>query len=265
MNNKNIPVIILCGGKGTRLREETTIIPKPLVRIGDKPILWHIMKNYSTYGLKNFILPVGYKGEKIKEYFYQYPIINNDFTISVKGGVTSVELRNRILEDWKITIVDTGLETQTGARIRKLEKYISESVFMVTYGDGVADINIKKLLNLHRKEGRIGTVTGVKPPARFGKLVTEGNRVKSFVEKGQVKSEYIDGGFFVFNKELFEWLGDGESLSLERDVLPKLAQKKQLSVFKHDGYWQCMDTLRDVLLLEKEWNSGKAPWKVWSK
>lgn len=263
IDKNKISVVILCGGKGTRLHEETTVIPKPLVKIGLKPILWHIMKIYSAYGFNNFILPIGYKGEKIKEYFTQYHILNSDFTVAINNNSVDIKFENKTKEKWKVTIIDTGIEAQSGARIKRIEKFILGDTFMVTYGDGVADININQLLAFHFKQKRIGTVSGVRPPVRFGNLIAKGNIVEEFKGKIQVKSTYIDGGFFVFNKRIFKYFKSGDSLSLEKDVLPLITVKKQLSVFKHDGYWQCMDTIRDVEFLEAEWKTGQAKWKVW--
>lgn len=235
-----IPVIILCGGRGTRLKEKTEIIPKPLVKIGGKPILWHIMKIYQTYGFSKFLLPIGYKGEKIKKYF------NNN---------------NR--EDWQVEIVDTGLDTETGTRLKKMEEFINAPLFMLTYGDGVADVNLDKLLFVHRSQGKLATVTGVRPPARFGELQIEGSMVVSFQEKPQASRGYINGGFFVMKRDVFRYIPINQNVSLEGNVLPVLAQNKQLSVFCHNGYWQCMDTLRDVEFLNQEWDEGRAAWKIW--
>lgn len=248
MENENIdksqiPVVILCGGKGTRLKEETEVIPKPLVKVGGKPILWHIMKIYRAYGFTKFILPVGYKGKKIKEYFH------ND---------------NPNLDDWQVTVVDTGLDTMTGARLKKIEKFITTPLFMLTYGDGVANVNLDELLSLHLNQGKLVTVTGVRPPARFGELEIDGVGVVSFQEKPQTKTGYINGGFFVMKKDIFKLLPDEETLSLEGGVLPKIAKQGEVVAFRHDGYWQCMDTLRDVEFLNEEWEGGRAFWKIWS-
>lgn len=259
-----IPIVILCGGRGTRLKEETEVIPKPLVKIGDKPVLWHIMKIYKTYGFSKFILPVGYKGEKIKEYFYNYPVFQNDFTIKLCDfSKKEINLHNPKVDDWEVTIVDTGLEAMTGARLKKLERFINTDLFMLTYGDGVSNVDLDQLLNYHLEKGKMATVTGVRPPARFGELKIDGDNVASFQEKPQVATGFINGGFFVMKKDIFKSLPDKEGLSLEGDVLPQIAAKGELSVFRHDGYWQCMDTLRDVEFLNEEWREGKAPWKIW--
>lgn len=243
VNKNEIPVVILCGGKGTRLREKTQIIPKPLVKIGAKPILWHIMKIYSAYGFNNFILPIGYKGEIIKEYFYKY--------------------QNLPRKKWSITIVDTGQEAMTGARIKRIEKFINNDIFMLTYGDGVAGIDLNRLLSHHLRYNKIATVTAVRPPARFGELLIKSGVATGFHEKPQTSHSYINGGFFVLNKKIFKFLDNRENLSFEYDVLEKLAKDKELAAFCHNGYWQCMDTLRDVETLNKEWQGGSAPWKTW--
>lgn len=257
--SENIKVVILCGGMGTRLREETEYRPKPMIEIGGKPILWHIMKNYSHYGFKDFVLCLGYKGEMIKEYFYNYEILNNDFTIEL--GKHKVQLHNSHDEfGWKITMIDTGEKALKGARLKRIEKYIDSDTFMVTYGDGVANINIPDLLKFHNNHGKIATLTGVKPPSRFGTLSIKGNSVKSFIEKPQAIEGLINGGFFVFNKTLFNYLTDDDLCDLEIGTLDKLAEEKELMVYKHLGEWMCMDTVRDMDYLNKLWSSGKAFW-----
>jgi glucose-1-phosphate cytidylyltransferase len=256
---KNIKVVIFCGGLGTRMKEETEYRPKPMVEIGGKPILWHIMKTYSHYGFKDFILCLGYKGEMIKEYFYNYEILNNDFTIEL--GKHKVQLHDSHAEfGWKITLIDTGENALKGARLKRIEKYIDSDTFMVTYGDGIANINISNLLKFHNNHGKIATLTGVKPPSRFGTLSIEGNSVKSFIEKPQAIEGLINGGFFVFNKTLFNYLTDDDSCDLEIGTLDKLAEEKELMVYKHLREWMCMDTVRDMDYLNKLWSSGKAFW-----
>ncbi|RMH54463.1 MAG: glucose-1-phosphate cytidylyltransferase [Candidatus Hydrogenedentota bacterium] len=257
-------VVILCGGKGTRLREETEIKPKPMVKIGGKPILWHIMKIYSHYGFREFILCLGYKGEIIKEYFYNYNILNNDFTIDLGSG--GIELHNG--EDvgrWKITMVDTGIDAMTGARVKRIEKYIDSDTFLLTYGDGVTDLNIRETVAFHRRHGKIGTVTGVFPPSRYGELAIQEDEVISFSEKPKEYKTSINGGFFVFNKRIFEYLGEEESCILERGPLEKLAKDRELKVFHHRGFWQCMDTYRDYKYLNELWRKKNPPWKVWDR
>lgn len=256
---KNIKVVILCGGQGTRLREETEYIPKPLVKIGSKPILWHIMKTYARYGFKDFILCLGYKGEKIKEYFFNYKILYNDFTIEL--GKQKIETHNLQEDgDWKVTLIDTGENTLKGARIKRIEKYINSDVFMVTYADGVANININELLEFHNSHGKIATLTGVKSPSRFGIISVEGNKVNNFIEKPKTAKGLINGGFFVFNKKIFDYLKDDNSCDLEIGVLDKLADKNELMVYKYLEEWMCMDTIRDSEYLNKLWCSGKAFW-----
>jgi len=256
-------VVILCGGMGTRLREETEYRPKPLVTIGGKPILWHIMKTYSTYGFHDFILCLGYKGELIKDYFINYDLVNSDFTIElgskriVKDSVAHDET------NWRVSMVDTGLLTQTGGRLARIRKYLQgDEPFMLTYGDGVADIDINALVDFHRTSGRIATLSGVKPAARFGELELEGDAVQHFAEK-PAGERWINGGYFVMSPRVFDYL-DGDTTVLEREPLERLSADAQLGVFRHNGYWQCMDTLRDMDLLNQLWANGVAPWKVWS-
>ncbi len=260
---KNMKVVILCGGRGTRLREETEVRPKPLVEIGNRPILWHIMKTYSHYGFKDFLLCLGYKGDMIKDYFLNYEAMNNDFTINL-GNRNNITFHNAHLErDWNVTLVNTGDHSQTGARIKKIEEYVDGETFMVTYGDGVGNIDIKELLQFHKKNGRIGTLTGVHPSSRFGELLIKGKDIVEFNEKPLVSQGFINGGFFVFEKKLFNYLSDSEDCSLEHDPLGSLSADSQLSVYKHDGFWQCMDTQRELDILNDLWKQGKAPWKVW--
>lgn len=256
-------VVLLCGGLGTRLKEETEFKPKPMVTVGGKPILWHIMKIYSAYGYKDFILCLGYKGEIIKHYFYNYEIMSQDFKISYQNGKQITILKNCEEEDWSITLVDTGKDTLKGARLKKVEKYIDSDIFMVTYGDGIADINIEKLISFHRSHGKIGTVTGVRPPSLFGELCVENDKAVLFSEKPQTSAGLINGGFFVFDRRLFDYLTTDNSCDLERGPLEKLATSGELMVYIHDGMWGCMDTYRDMEYLNKLWDSGHAFWKVW--
>ena len=253
-------VVILCGGIGTRLKEETEYRPKPMVKVGDKPILWHIMKRYSHYGYKDFILCLGYKGEMIKEYFYNYEILNNDFTIEL-GQHNSIEIHNNHGEiGWKITLVDTGESALKGARLKKIEKYVDSDIFMVTYGDGLANIDINNLVEFHKTHGKIATITGVKPPSRFGTLSVNENKVVEFSEKPQSVDGLINGGFFVFDKKLFDYLSTEDSFDLEIGVLDKLAEEDELMVYKHSKNWICMDNIRDMEYLNNLWSSGKAFW-----
>ena len=260
--DKKIKVVILCGGRGTRLKEETEYRPKPLVEIGEKPILWHIMKIYAHYGFKDFILCLGYKGELIKEYFINYETMNCDFTLALGSG--NAKIHNSHQErGWSVTLADTGEYAMTGARIKRIEKYIDSNIFMLTYGDGLASIDIPNLLDFHKSHGKIGTVTGVRPPSRFGELIITENKVTEFSEKPQIKEGFINGGFFVFDKRLFGFLKDDDNCRLEKEPLENLALAGELMVYRHKGFWQCMDTYRDLLLLNKLCINQNPPWKVW--
>lgn len=256
-------VVILAGGLGTRLREETEYRPKPMVEIGGRPILWHIMKIYEHYGFKEFIICLGYKGEVIKDYFLNYETMNSDFTIRL-GDRNSVQFHNNHAEgDWSVTLADTGEKAQTGARVKRIEKYIGRDSFMLTYGDGVINININDLIRYHTSHAKIGTVTGVHPSSRFGELMYENNRVIKFSEKPQVKEGLINGGYFVFNREFFDYLDNDDSCILEREPLEALAADGELMMYPHDGYWQCVDTHRELELVNNMWQSPSPPWKVW--
>lgn len=260
---KNIKVVILCGGRGTRLREETEVRPKPLVEVGNRPILWHIMKTYSYYGFKDFVLCLGYKGDLIKDYFLNYEAMNNDFTISL-GNRNMVTFHNSHFEkDWNVTLVNTGDRTQTGGRIKKIEEYVDGETFMVTYGDGVGNINIKDLLEFHKKNETVGTLTGVHPASRFGELLVKGKNIVRFNEKPLVSEGFVNGGYFVFKKKFFSYLSSDDDCALEADPLEKLAACGQLNVYKHEGFWQCMDTQRELDILNDLWKKDKAYWKVW--
>ncbi|EMN24423.1 glucose-1-phosphate cytidylyltransferase [Leptospira kirschneri] len=250
--------VILCGGLGTRLSEETTIKPKPMVEIAGKPILWHIMKIYEYHGFGKFLLALGYKGEVIKDYFLNYHARMSDLTVSLKSGI--IEYSNPTAEDWEVDLVDTGALTMTGGRLLRLKDQLSKETFMVTYGDGVSNIDIKKLVSFHKSHGKLATVTAVRPPVRFGELSISGNQVIQFQEKPQAEEGWINGGFFVFEPEVLNYIQD-ESTMLERSPLETLAKAGQLMAFHHAGYWQCMDTLRDKHTLEELWNQNKAPWK----
>lgn len=260
---KKTKVVILCGGRGSRLNEETDSTPKPLVEIGGRPILWHIMKIYAHYGFNEFVLCLGYKGAVIKEYLYHYHFLVNDFTITLNDKREVVFHNSNNEVDWKVTVVDTGLHTLKGGRIKKIEKYIDTDVFMLTYGDGVSDVNIKTVLDFHKKHGKICTLTGVRPPSRFGDLIAEKGRVLSFTEKPQASAGIINGGFFVFNRQIFNYLADDENCDFEKGALEDLAAKGQLMVYEHKGAWECMDTLREKEHLNNLWNKGEAFWRVW--
>lgn len=256
-------IIILCGGLGTRLKEETEYKPKPMVEVGGRPILWHIMKTYSHYGYNKFVLCLGYRGDVIKNYFYNYEIRSNDFTLTL--GTGEIKSHNNHDESgWEITFAETGALNMTGSRVKQIEKYVDGDVFMLTYGDGVCNVDIAKLLAFHKSHGKTGTVTGVLPPSRFGELMIDGTAVKSFTEKPQIhEGGHINGGYFVFNKEFFSYLNADPNCILERSPLETLAEKNQLMMYAHDGFWQCMDTYRDFEYLNSLWRDNKAAWKVW--
>lgn len=252
-------VVILAGGLGSRLSEETDIKPKPMIEIGEHPILWHIMKTYAHYGYREFIIALGYKGDMIKRFFLDHYSLSGNMTISLTTG--EVERHEQCSDDWQVQLVDTGYDTQTGGRLKRLEPYLRDETFMLTYGDGVSNIDLAELVQFHRAHHCIATVTAVRPPARFGGLLFENDLVASFEEKPQIGEGWINGGYFVFEPEVFDYL-DGDRTNLEADVLPRLAIERQLLAYRHEGFWQCMDTLREKRLLENLWQNGK-PWKVW--
>lgn len=253
--------IILAGGLGTRLSEETALKPKPMVEIGEHPILWHIMKIYAAYGMTDFILPLGYKGDVIKRYFLDYHALNRDFTIRLKGG--QITFHDSEIEDWSVQLVDTGLNTMTGGRLKRLAAHLGGETFCMTYGDGVSNVDIQALVAFHRAQGCLATVTAVRPPARFGGLAFEGDRVVEFVEKPQIGEGWINGGFFVLEPAVLDYI-DSDDTIFERDPLERLARDNQLSAYRHEGFWQSMDTLRDVKYLNSLWETGQALWKVWT-
>lgn len=258
-------VAILCGGYGTRIRDVADNIPKPMILIGDKPILWHIMKYYAEYGIKQFVLCLGYKSNVIKEFFLNYEANTNDFTITL-GKEKKIQYHNEHPEsDWQVTLAETGLNSMTGARLKRVQRHLlNEDNFMLTYGDGVGDIDIHKLMEFHKKHGKILTVTGVRPPGRFGELMNdEEGRAYEFNEKPQASGGRISGGFFVCRKEIFSYLGDNESLIFEQEPMRQLVKDGQLMVYEHDGFWQPMDTHREYLLLNDLYSKGEAPWVVW--
>ena len=258
-------VAILCGGYGTRIRDVADNIPKPMIIIGDKPILWHIMKYYAEYGIKQFVLCLGYKSNVIKDFFLNYEANTNDFTITL-GKEKKIQYHNQHPEsDWQVTLAETGLSSMTGARLRRVQRhFLNEDNFMLTYGDGVGDINIHKLMEFHKKHGKILTVTGVRPPGRFGELMNDAEgRVYEFNEKPQAAEGRISGGFFVCRKEIFNYLRNNEDLIFEQEPMQQLVKDGQLMVYEHDGFWQPMDTHRDYLLLNDLYGRGEAPWVVW--
>ena len=258
--HQNIPVVILCGGMGTRLREETEYKPKPMVEIGGRPILWHIMKIYAYYGFYEFILCLGYKGHIIKEYFLNYEMMCNDCTIHLGKKYRIAYQSNHKEQDFKVTLVDTGLHTMTGGRIKRIESFIKTDKFMVTYGDGLANINVDSLVKFHSSHGKLATLTAARTPSRYGVLdISPTGQVNSFREK--IENEYINGGFFVFNKKMFDYLDD--DCILERSPMEKLATDGQLMAFSHEDFWIGMDTYREYEMLNNMWDNGKAPWKCW--
>jgi glucose-1-phosphate cytidylyltransferase len=259
----DLPVVILCGGGGTRLREETEFIPKPMVTVGGKPILWHLMQYYSSFGFLRFVLCLGYKSEVIKNYFLNFHYAANSFSIQLGDDRTVVELAGEHqTPPWRIACVDTGERAMTGARVKRIQQHVGDSRFLLTYGDGLADVDLDKLLAFHEDHGKLVTVTGVHPPARFGLLVLEGSRVTCFSEKAHGISDYINGGFMVCEPGVFDYLDDDDACTLEQQPLERIAADGQMEAYLHESYWQCMDTLRDRELLEETW-AANAPWRRW--
>ena len=252
-------VILLAGGFGTRLSEYTDSIPKPMVTVGGRPMLWHIMRTYAHFGHTNFYLALGYKAELIKEYFLHYRSINSDFTVDLATGEVSPHQRDEA--DWRVTLVNTGLESMTGGRVKRMQSFIGNEAFMLTYGDGVADIDLDALLKFHRSHGKMVTVTAVHPGARFGELLIESDQVRSFQEKPQMGQGWINGGYFVIEPEFFELIG-GDTTILEREPLEQVASMGELMAYRHEGFWHCMDTKRDKDSLEELWQTGRAIWKI---
>ncbi|MEI6416344.1 MAG: glucose-1-phosphate cytidylyltransferase [Verrucomicrobiota bacterium] len=252
--------VILAGGLGTRISEETVLKPKPMVEIGGKPLLWHVMKIYSAHGINDFIICTGYKGYLIKEYFANYFLHMSDVTFDIKEN--SMEVHERYAEPWKVTLVDTGEETMTGGRLKKVARYLRTETFFMTYGDGVGDVDIPKVLEAHRRGKRKATITAVKPPGRFGALHLEHDTVTHFIEKPEGDGAWINGGFFVLEPEVLSYI-EHDQIIWEREPLQRLAKEKELNSYQHHGFWQPMDSLRDKQLLEQLWNKGQAPWKIW--
>ncbi len=260
----SLETVLLCGGLGTRLREETETRPKPMVEIGGAPILWHIMKFYSARGgVRDFLLCLGYRGNVIRDYFLNYKNRTQDTRIDLASGAVEVLPNGGETEDWRVSLLETGAETLTGLRIKKALPRISGDRFFATYGDGVADIDLAALLEHHRRSGKLATVTAVHPSSRFGELELDGHVVRSFAEKPQVAEGWINGGYFVFEKRAFDLIGDDENVALEDGLLVRLAEQGELAVFRHDGFWQCMDTFREMQILDRMARSGTAPWRVW--
>lgn len=254
-------VAILAGGVGSRLSEETVVKPKPMIEIGGRPMLWHIMMHYGHYGYDHFVIALGYKGEFIKKYMVDYCSLNSDLTVRLKTG--EVKIHGEVKADWTVELIDTGISTLTGGRIKRLAPRLGNETFMLTWGDGVSDVDLDALLAFHRSHGRLVTMTAVRPTARFGHLELDGNRIVEFSEKPQTREGWINGAFFVVEPGVFDYI-DGDDTQWEREPLERLAKDGQLMAYKHESFWQCMDTLRDKVLLEELWQSGKAPWKVWS-
>ena len=254
-------VAILAGGHGTRLAEETEIKPKPMVEIGGKPILWHIMKIYDYYGFKDFVIALGYKGEYIKKYMLEYRAVKGNLTINLKNGENHYH-GSEELEEWTIQLIETGLTTNTGGRIKRLAPYVDNQTFMLTWGDGVSNINLDDLLAFHRSHGKLATLTAVRPPARYGHLQMNGDAIEEFSEKPQTMEGWINGAFFVLEPEVFDYI-EGDDTQWEKEPLENLAKDGQLMAYRHNSFWQCMDTLREKYILQKYWDSGNAPWRIW--
>jgi glucose-1-phosphate cytidylyltransferase len=253
-------VAILAGGLGTRLSEETIVKPKPMVEVGGKPILWHIMKIYAAQGFKEFVIALGYKGEMIKDYFLNYHYRARSLTVRLDNGQAMVHNGNG--EDWVVHLLDTGHDTNTGGRVKRIAEFIGNEPFMLTYGDGVSDVNVNQILGFHRRQKKLVTLTAVRPPARFGQMVIEDGCVTEFKEKPQIGEGWINGGFFVLQPEITRYISS-DATAWEFESLEQLASEGQVAAYQHEGFWQCMDTVRDVHLLEKLWLEGKAPWKQW--
>jgi len=253
-------VAILAGGRGSRLAEETDVLPKPMVEIGDKPIIWHIMMHYSHHGFREFTIALGYKGEVLKRWSQDLAMLQSNMTVHTSSG--KVLLHDNCVPPWKVDLVDTGQKTQTGGRIKRLKPWVGDSTFMLTWGDGVSDIDLKKLVAFHVTHGKLATVTAVRPPARFGYIEFDGDRLTRFSEKPQTSEGWINGAFFVLEPAIFDYI-DGDSTHWEREPMERLARDGELMAYKHRGFWQCMDTLRDQRRLESLWDTGAPPWRVW--
>lgn len=258
-------VVLLAGGFGTRISEESHLRPKPMIEIGGMPIMWHIMKLYSAYGYNDFVICAGYKQYVIKEYFSNYFLHKSDITYDFTAGKHDMIVHNNTVEPWKVTIVDTGMNTMTGGRVKRVKKYLDNKPFMVTYGDGVSDVNIQELVDFHKSHGKMMTLTGVRPEGRFGVMdFVEDNCIQAFREKSKEDSGWINGGFLICNPEVLDYIED-DTIMLEREPMEQIAHMGELMCYKHRGFWQCMDTLRDKEKLEKMWENGTAPWKVWNE
>jgi glucose-1-phosphate cytidylyltransferase len=258
-----MPVVILCGGQGTRFREQTERKPKPMIEVAGRPILWHIMSFYAGHGYKDFVLCLGYMGDVIKRYFLDFAALSSDFTVDLSAP-GKIEFHQGGFRDWRVTCVDTGEAAMTGARLARVARYLRGDDFMLTYGDGLSDVDVPALVKFHQAHGKVATITGVRPPGRFGELVVDGDRVRTFAEK-PTEGEHgvINGGFFVFKKRMLDYVSNDDTCTLEREPLEHVARDGQLMVHQHRGFWQCMDTYRDLVKLEEAWHSGHAPWRTW--
>lgn len=261
MQRKQEPVVILCGGRGTRMQEETEFKPKALVEIGGRPILWHLMKIYSVYGYHRFILCLGYKGNMIKEYFLNYPAMQNDFTLRLRSGAQQIWNHSDNIEDWEITFVDTGLDTNTGGRIFRVRHLIHEDFFLANYTDGLSNIDLDRLVAFHREKGKVATVTGFHPRSRFGIVRVDDGGIVNYWQEKPLMNDLTSGGFFVFDRQIFDYLDD--DCVLEQRPFERLATDGELALYPHEGYWQCMDTFKEAQALNKVWEGGEAPWKTW--
>lgn len=255
----SLPVVILCGGRGTRLQEQTGSRPKPMVEIGGRPILWHIMQSYAAQGFDRFVLALGYKGDVIKRYFLDYAALARDFTVDLSAP-GRIAYHGSAMPSWQVTCVETGLDAMTGARLRRVAPHLHEDTFLLTYGDGVSDVDVRRSVAFHEGHGKVATVTGVRPQSRFGELIVDGDSVRTFSEKPSVEQGYVNGGFFVFSRRVLDYVEDVDTCTLEREPLERIAADGELMVFRHHGYWQCMDTQRDVERLEEAWRRGETPW-----
>jgi glucose-1-phosphate cytidylyltransferase len=255
-------VVILCGGIGTRLKEETEFRPKPMVKVGDKPILWHIMKHYAYYGYTDFVLALGYRGEMIKEYFFNFELLNCDFTVRF-GDAKRFEVHDKVQENWTVTLVDTGENTLKGGRIKRIEQYVTSDRFMMTYGDGVSNVNLDQLLKFHESHGSAYTVTGVVPSMRFGELYQRDDGSVDFQEKRYKKPALVNGGYYVMDRSIFNWLEAREDCDFEIGPLEEISRRGELMMYRHEGFWHCMDHIRDMDALNRMWLEGNAPWKIW--
>jgi glucose-1-phosphate cytidylyltransferase len=255
-----VPVVIFCGGRGTRFHEQTESRPKPMIEIGGRPLLWHLMGWFAGHGFADFVLCLGYKSEVIKRWFLDYAALTSDFTVEL-GAPGRVRYHGLARSDWRVTCVDTGVDAMTGARLKRVEQHLQCDDFLLTYGDGLADVDLPALLAFHRRHGRIATVTGVRPQSRFGELVVDGDEVRVFAEKPAVAGGWVNGGFFACRRAILDYVRDDGACVFEREALERLAREGQLRVRPHDGFWQCMDTYRDLLRLEDAWSTGRAPWR----